>query len=31
VPGGASQQDYYDQLYDVFEEIAKARPIRIVK
>jgi hypothetical protein len=31
VPGGSSQQDYYDQLYDVFEEIAKARPIRIVK
>jgi hypothetical protein len=31
VPGGSSQQDYYDQLYDVFEEIAKARPIKIVK
>jgi hypothetical protein len=31
VPGGSSQQDYYDQLYDVFEEIAKARPLKIVK
>ena len=30
VPGGASQEDYYDQLYDVFEEIAAARPLRIV-
>jgi hypothetical protein len=31
VPGGSSQEDYYQQLYDVFEEIAKARPLQIVK
>jgi hypothetical protein len=31
VPGGSSQDDYYQQLYDVFEEIAKARPLKLVK
>jgi hypothetical protein len=31
VPGGSSQNDYYQQLYEAFEEIAKARPLKIVK
>jgi Flp pilus assembly protein TadG len=31
VPGGSSQADYYQQLYDTFEEIAKARPLKLVK
>ncbi len=31
VPGGSSQEDYYQQLYDVFLEIARARPLQIVK
>ncbi|MEX2175494.1 MAG: vWA domain-containing protein, partial [Pirellulaceae bacterium] len=31
VPGGSSQSDYYEQLYDVFEEIAKARPLKLVQ
>jgi hypothetical protein len=31
VPGGSSQDDYYQQLYDVFEAIAKARPLKLVK
>ena len=31
VPGGSSQDAYYQQLYDVFEAIAKARPLKLVK
>jgi hypothetical protein len=31
VPGGTSHQDYYEQLYDAFLEIARARPLQIVK
>lgn len=31
VPGGSSQEAYYQQLYDVFLEIARARPLQIVK
>jgi hypothetical protein len=31
VPGGSSHQEMHDQLYDAFEEIAKARPINLVK
>jgi hypothetical protein len=31
VPGGSSQEDYYQQLNDVFLEIARARPLQIVK
>ena len=31
VPGGSSQADYYDQLYSTFEQIAKARPLKLVK
>lgn len=31
VPGGSSQEAYYQQLYDVFEAIAKARPLKLVK
>jgi hypothetical protein len=31
VPGGSSQDDYYQQLYDVFRQIAAARPLQIVK
>jgi hypothetical protein len=31
VPGGASQDDYYQQLYDAFLEIARARPLQIVE
>ncbi|MDX1943777.1 MAG: VWA domain-containing protein [Pirellulaceae bacterium] len=31
VPGGSSQSDYYNQLYDTFEDIAKARPLKLVK
>jgi hypothetical protein len=31
VPGGASQDLYYQQLYDAFLEIARARPLQIVK
>jgi hypothetical protein len=31
VPGGSSQEDYYQQLYDAFLEIARARPLQIVE
>ena len=31
VPGGSDQDDYYQQLYDTFEDIAKARPLKLVK
>lgn len=31
VPGGANHQTMHEQLYDAFEEIAKARPLMIVK
>lgn len=31
VPGGSDQADYYQQLYDTFENIAKARPLKLVK
>jgi hypothetical protein len=31
VPGGSSQADYYNQLYATFEQIAKARPLKLVK
>jgi hypothetical protein len=31
VPGGANHQAMHDQLYDAFEEIAKARPLVLVK
>jgi Flp pilus assembly protein TadG len=31
VPGGADHQTMHDQLYSAFEEIAKARPLKLVK
>jgi hypothetical protein len=31
VPGGSSHQEMYEQLYAAFEEIAKARPLRLVQ
>jgi hypothetical protein len=31
VPGGSTHQQMHEQLYDAFEEIAKARPLKLVK
>lgn len=31
IPGGANHQLMHDQLYDAFEDIAKARPLMLVK
>jgi hypothetical protein len=31
VPGGSTHQAMHDQLSDAFEEIAKARPLQLVK